>query len=104
MQLRSLIAAIPKVYLGKSGGANAYFFLWKDFHNGIGGTEKESDEMTGVESTGNATDVSPDAIEVSDSETKAALNITASPDFFDCAHASSQASPSGQLSQLRCEL
>lgn len=60
--------------------------------------------MTGVESTGNVTDVIPDVSEVSDSKTITTLNKTASPDFFDCAHTSSQALPSGQLSQLRCEL
>lgn len=60
--------------------------------------------MTGVESTGNAMDVGPNVSEVSDSETIAALNKTASPDIFDYTHTSSQASPSGQLSQLRCEL
>lgn len=48
--------------------------------------------MTGVESTGKVTDVIPDVSEVSDFETTAVLNKTASPAFFDCAHTSSQAS------------
>lgn len=77
-------------------------FSMKRFSQWPGGSEKEWDDMTGVESTGKVTDVIPDVSEVSDFETTAVLNKTASPAFFDCAHTSSQAS--WQLSQLRCEL